>query len=233
MPKKIKERKMTEQEQSLATDNMYLVPFILRENYGFRKILGDQAESIAYLALCLAAQRFDPERGVKFKTYAHRYIWGHLMSSIPRDQVVRFPNYAAYDETILYRLDDVQREFFLTGKPAPKYAQEFDTVTAIKAALSLLPESQQEVIRRRMFREETYEVIARDLGISKQAVNFRYFNGTKSLKRLLIVTANGARLRPDAEQIAADMNIRSASAMAGYNQRRTAEAVSETNEVAV
>lgn len=64
---------LDEQKRKLVLDNINLVYHLARKlGYDFEK--DEDAIQYGMLGLCIAADRFDPNRGVKFSTYAYSYI---------------------------------------------------------------------------------------------------------------------------------------------------------------
>jgi DNA-directed RNA polymerase specialized sigma subunit len=77
---------MTEGQQALAADNMGLIGKVLRVYFPDVARAPDLHEETwleASLALCRAAQAFDPDRGIAFSTFACRCVLNHLRRWFP------------------------------------------------------------------------------------------------------------------------------------------------------
>lgn len=87
---------MTREQEKLVTDNMHLVHFLVQK---YARISGNYDDYVqaGCIGLILAAQRYDPGRGIKFSTFASSYIrsairdqYSHYECStlkLPRDVV--------------------------------------------------------------------------------------------------------------------------------------------------
>lgn len=79
---------MTKQQEELVNKNINLVYKITS---GFRVPPRDRKDLIqeGFMALCMAAQRFDPTRGDKFITYAYSYVCGRCKYFVSRNAVIK------------------------------------------------------------------------------------------------------------------------------------------------
>lgn len=70
---------MTAAERELAEAHAWVVTAVVRRHFGAApRRAREEFEAVGYVALCRAAQRFDPEVGVKFSTYAGKCVWGQV-----------------------------------------------------------------------------------------------------------------------------------------------------------
>ncbi len=125
-------------------------------------------ESAACLALVEAAEAFDPERGVKFATFARHRIWGALRD-VQRGLVA-----------LGYRCDpkqapatqglpkDPERVGRVIGvEPDDPIGSEMATREEADALLRKLPRSHAAVMRQLYFHDKSQHEAARDLGCSQ------------------------------------------------------------------
>lgn len=66
--------KLDDEGRKMVEDNMKLVPFTLAKYFGENTARDEDLVSIGNLALCQAAATFDPDRGIKFSSYAIKCI---------------------------------------------------------------------------------------------------------------------------------------------------------------
>lgn len=77
----------------LIEDNMPLVKYIYDMSFKFCRSDGDDIIQAGYVGLIKAVDTFDPERGAKFHTYAHRLIFSAMVRFIQTDNSVSIPAY--------------------------------------------------------------------------------------------------------------------------------------------
>lgn len=133
----------------------------------------DDLVSIAYYGLCLAAQRFRPEFGFRFSTYAMPYIRGIIRNElrgtwaggirVPRNlEVTLYPAVSSSDAPVPVGADDgILVEVRSIGSP------EDDAVLAVD--LLRLPEKESVVVRL-YAAGYTQREIARKIGCSQSTV---------------------------------------------------------------
>jgi RNA polymerase sigma-B factor len=107
------------------------------------RVAGEPLEDlvqVGYVGLLLAVARFDPERGVKFQTYASHIIAGEIRHYL-RDQVgvVRRPRW----------LSRLSRELERTVERLQHRTGRLPTVEEIAQAMNITPEGVREILRAR------------------------------------------------------------------------------------
>jgi RNA polymerase sigma factor (sigma-70 family) len=125
----------------------------------------------ASVALCRAADTYDPSRNVPFRAYAHRCITNRL------DSLYRAGQKQAQEETTLdttFFLDDVNDETFKDQIPAvevdaAREAHRNEVRRALAEGMNKLTPNQREILEARS-RGESFREIADRLGVTKQAV---------------------------------------------------------------
>lgn len=151
---------MTPERQKLVTDNLALVTWLVDRVIGRRKVgwRGYRDDLIAegQLGLVIAAGRFDPERGVKFATYAFYWVRQRILRAMEvqgrADRVVR---------------DDCLHEVTV----ASSHESDHDAVEVsdrVTTALGALPPRQALVLRLRHCEGQTLEVVGGRIGVSKE-----------------------------------------------------------------
>lgn len=129
----------------------------------------------AMLGACMAADRYDPARGLKFMTYARwwmhqrlsAYYYGNHSMASPRSTKVKG---LTTDEGVegLYTVVD--------PSPSPEMIvleADWDrkAEASLALALRLLPEKYRDVVLLRWLREETRKAIGSRFGVSAQRVH--------------------------------------------------------------
>jgi RNA polymerase sigma factor (sigma-70 family) len=125
----------------------------------------------ASIALCRAADTYDPSRNVPFRAYAHRCITNRL------DSLYRAGQKQAHEETTLdtaFFLDDVNDETFKDQIPAievdaAREAHRNEVRHALAEGMNRLTPNQRDILEARS-RGESFREIADRLGVTKQAV---------------------------------------------------------------
>jgi RNA polymerase sporulation-specific sigma factor len=125
----------------------------------------------ASIALCRAADTYDPSRNVPFRAYAHRCITNRL------DSLYRAGQKQVHEETTLdtaFFLDDVNDETIKDQIPAlevdaAREAHRNEVRRALAEGMSRLTPNQRDILEARS-RGESYQEIGDRLGVRKQAV---------------------------------------------------------------
>jgi hypothetical protein len=89
-------KKLTKEQQQLVVDHMFIVKdFICKKgfykNKQNAKICTEDLEQVGYYGLCIAALKFDPAQGVKFKTYATQWVKANVLEEATNTEVVNIP----------------------------------------------------------------------------------------------------------------------------------------------
>jgi RNA polymerase sigma factor (sigma-70 family) len=146
----------------------------------------------AGVALCRAADTYDPCRKVPFRAYAHTCITNRL------DSLYRAGQKQAHEQTTLDSpafFDDVNDETLKDQIPSPdvdsaREAHRNEVRRALAAGMYRLTANQREILEARS-RGESYREIADRLGITKQAVEAA---SSRALAQMRIsVEAKGVR----------------------------------------
>ena len=172
----------------------------------FRGYIGGAIEwedilQAGWLGLHRAAEKFDPEQGTKFSTYATHWIRNGIQRCIMNERrLVRVPVHAQEDarkrgELIPldgYSLDaplnssEGDSETFLDrtvcGNPSPEDAAiAADSTRKTERMLRKLSTIDQRVVRLRIWGEYTLAEIGRDFGVTRERIRQRE---EKSLERI-------------------------------------------------
>lgn len=87
---------MTPENERLVLDNMKLVKFVLSRYIRTPPGLYEDLEQEGYLALCKAAETYNPEVG-KFSTWAIPNIIGRIRQYLREDNLIKIPRKDYYD----------------------------------------------------------------------------------------------------------------------------------------
>lgn len=148
-------------------------------------LAGDDLTAAAHLGILEALRRFDPDRGVRFSTYAYNFIRGEMIKA---------------------RYSQGQRREWTAGRPSPKLVplstesdedpagqsceaeliardasfgldNSYSTVDkalsmeAVRSFVATLPPGQRAVVRDVFWREQSHTETARRRGVSRPAVS--------------------------------------------------------------
>lgn len=155
-------------------------------------------ESAARLAVLETLQRFDPERGVKFTTYAYHFIRGAMLAELypyverrreredASERVRLVPLKGAdvegRDESDGYESELLARDSGYGIDPGFSRVQDGRSA-AVRAFVARLPVSQREIVEAVFWGEQTHDEVALARGVSRPAI-------TRALAR---VYARGAK----------------------------------------
>ena len=119
---------MDSKEEKLAREHAGLVKSVaLRLSYAFNEELDDLIQ-IGYIGLIKAARRFEPERGLKFSTYAVPMIAGEIRSQLRDKGAVKVSRSLKSDAAAVRRaesaktawnLRQIQISIFSKSTPRP------------------------------------------------------------------------------------------------------------------
>ena len=108
---------MDSKEEKLAREHAGLVKSVaLRLSYAFNEELDDLIQ-IGYIGLLKAARRFEPERGLKFSTYAVPMISGEIRSQLRDKGAVKVSRSLKSDAAAVRRAES---DFIATKGVSPK-----------------------------------------------------------------------------------------------------------------
>ena len=71
-------QRLSEEQRKLVEENIDLVAFIFHKSFHGPNKMRDAEDHIqdGMVGLCMAALKFDPDRGFKFSTFAYPYVLG-------------------------------------------------------------------------------------------------------------------------------------------------------------
>ena len=133
----------------------------------------DDFESAACLALVEAAESFDPDRNVKFATFARHRIWGALRD-VQRGQVPMGwrcdPGAAPFVGPM--PMEAERRGRVLGMEEEEPVGHELESVEAVEVLLRKLPERHAAACRQIYLHGKSQHEAARDLGCSQSRLSF-------------------------------------------------------------
>lgn len=180
--------RLTDEQQSLVAENRFLVRHLLKRwcarHWPHCKTADrEDMESHGLVALCQAAQRFDPSRGLKFATYAGRCVWMQFHSHLTYHQgLIRVP---AYRERVKVRPMPYRRTRNGEAEECTLPAPEPPECHSDEAALILracLPEERR-ILRLIYWDGLTQREAAEALGMSHQGAACRLNRLLERLRR--------------------------------------------------
>jgi len=162
--------------QRIIEENINLVYAIAKLR--FRRIDPGELIGVGCEGLMRAVDRFDPERGYEFSTYASRAIWSHMLRSLTSKA-------------------RPTAELFC-GLSVPERGG--DRLLAQEAAglISRLPDRQRRAVWLRFWRDAKLEDIGKEMGISKERARQLILHGITRLREMygLPRSRDGARNTP-------------------------------------
>lgn len=162
MPRKAKPRPLTAAQRRFADANRGLIWFAAgRFAHRFpecSRLLGEDAISIAGLALMRAAKGFDPKRGVQFSTYVCKAVWVALGCALS----------AAQHRAALERQTDWPDSEPLA--PEPREGAQPEHLEALHQAIQRLPRRYRTMFVARFIEERQLDEIGLEHGVSKERV---------------------------------------------------------------
>lgn len=209
MTKKREVVPVPQERHYLVAENMGLVHKIASDmtrhilkhstKWGARKaqVYEDLAAS-GYIGLCLAATRFDPDRGFKFSTYAHACIKSFVLSeakfSQPRSAALGSNDYLAsqlvknISELSAPDSEDMQ-DVFDWRRSENEYGDIPQQV--IEKIKEVVGDRRWAIFQEHCLRSKTYDDISDNMGITRQAVHqqftvcLRLLRASKSFNKLI------------------------------------------------
>lgn len=152
-------------ETSLVKENKWLIES-LACRYGFKGIDLEATKQAGAIGVVRAARKFNKNRGVKFSTYAYKYVRGEVLREIESQRK--------------------QPEFSLdTGYYISLTKEKFDSSIIMKE-FEKLSEREQLILSFKFglydFPVKSFTFIGPWLGISRQAAHITYQKAIKKLK---------------------------------------------------
>jgi RNA polymerase sigma factor for flagellar operon FliA len=181
------------------------------------QLAGELDDLVAYGfgGLLEAGRRFDPSRGVRFKTFAYHRVRGAMldgirkMSAVPRRAHERLRAQEAPEPTAAPTPLDKAfariRAGLTTASPLPWPRREPDPELAalrneslqrLLAALALLPSRERYVVRGHYFEGRSLEELARELGCSRSWASRLHTRALRALRTTLDESAGAPADRP-------------------------------------
>lgn len=167
--------------QRLIEENLGLAG-LLAKSYPDRGLTHDELVSFGFEGLCVAARKFDPERGVKFTTYAGWWIHSMIQRGLRNNHCIRVPEYtfqkrcprkyrdlamkAREGFTLVDTTEGCDRFFADAGEHDTFDDDDFES---LRDALSMLDERDRQVLTRR-YAGHYRHAIGRDLGVCAERV---------------------------------------------------------------
>lgn len=164
----------------------------------------DDLIAFGYGGLLEADHRFDPARGVRFKTFAYHRVRGAMldgvrkMAELPRRAHARLKHESEASPTAAPTPMDkafarirasvsgespVQGHF---GRESPESALlKSESIARLLAALSELPERERVLLRGRYFEGRSLDALATELGISKSWASRLHTQALAQLRKTL------------------------------------------------
>lgn len=176
-----------EKRNKLVEANIGLATFFADRYQASRMEYEDLVQE-AYMGLIDAADRYDPDRGIKFSTYAHWHIKKKIMDAIHnRNEIVRTPR--RRPSHVCGTLDEARVAKMPDQAPhASEAMDEADMVAAVRDCIKRLPSREAIVVRlRRGVNTEamTLAKVGDILGVTAERVRQIQKSGEEKLRALL------------------------------------------------
>ncbi|MGE3819132.1 MAG: sigma-70 family RNA polymerase sigma factor [Isosphaeraceae bacterium] len=164
---------LTDAQQGLAERYLPMARSLAKPLKRAWPLEGEEFESAAMLALVEAAQSFDPERNVKFATFARYRIWGALrdvqralVTAGWRGDVENAPSVASLTH------DAEERGRVLGTEPDPPVGQELESTEFVEHWLRKLPARHAAACREIYLRGKSQGEAALAIGCSKSRLSY-------------------------------------------------------------
>jgi RNA polymerase sigma-32 factor len=182
------------EQQRLVTSCVALARKVARDLHRlgglYARVSVEDLEGAAYYGLCLAAQRFEPSRGLRFTTFATWYARGYAQKTVYTGGVITLPSTvtkggrrgrscstrAASAAAVYARPiggdsrddDDAPGHRPACRRPGP--AEEAERADYISHALSSLYPRERRVVEARVLEGRKLEEVAAELRLSRERV---------------------------------------------------------------
>jgi RNA polymerase sigma factor (sigma-70 family) len=166
-------RPMTDAERALAEEAMAIVPVVLnsmgRSFPGIKhKLRGIDAQSVAYMAICRAAQTYDPDKS-KVTTYFSSAIRNALLKELARSQRLKYDS----PDRVPYELAEREAQ------------RQSGRSTNLPAALSVLPAAERRLVASRYYYGMSIREISIVFKLNEKLVRARLKTAVQTLSQLL------------------------------------------------
>lgn len=164
------------EQQRMVMENTGLIGAnVRRKDYAniFRRLGHDAMWDIAEMALIRAAEKFDPQRGVLFCTFAYKYIRTAFLRA--------YTEHVSNRQVFARKMKKMEGfEFFPEYRPCQHTVDNVDAEDAIR----LLSKRYREVLVMRYRMGMQYKEIAQTMGVSPQRVRELVMEAKKSAARI-------------------------------------------------
>ena len=161
---------MTDAQKQLAESNMKLVWGVIHRKFPWLAE-NEDVVSVGNLALCKAAQTYEPGKGIAFSTYAWTVIKNDICGFIRKD--VKIKGHERTPQADSFGDEDDDTDIFDYIGDEDKGFESFEISEDFENVISELPEKWQIIVRGIMC-GKTFQKIANEMGISKQYVNVEF-----------------------------------------------------------
>jgi RNA polymerase sigma factor (sigma-70 family) len=171
----------------LVTGNLRLVVHLAKKYQGMGLSLEDLINE-GTVGLCMARDKFDPSKGSKFSTYAAYWIKATIRQALNnKSRTIRIPSNRTHLTEDAPKVSELDTKYQGSYQPSidEKYESDYQD-KKIAALLNKLKTKQAKIIKMKFgigYPEEmkTSE-IAKELGMTVQAVSGNIRNGLKAMK---------------------------------------------------
>lgn len=152
---------MTEEQNKLVTENLNLARKFAHD-YSFSKQDYEDREAIAFESLCKASIHFNPDKDVKFSTYASSIIKRDLQKEITKEN--NRPDKISLDQSIAdgLTIEDTVGEEDFTEKISDPYLQNY---------INNFSPRVQDMFKMRFEENKTYSEIGEKYNITRSRVH--------------------------------------------------------------
>lgn len=183
--------RLTDDQRDFVESHLGLAGFFAKKATPGR--CSDDGSQDGVFGLARAVQLYDPDRGLKFSTYAARWVRQAIQRARQEDATIRVPHYLhaanphrATHKAAADRARNVANFGDMAGsdvaaKPDEPEWDDEDFERA-RRLLSTLPARTREIIRRRLD-GETFKAIGASLGLSREQVATIELRGLATLRK--------------------------------------------------
>ena len=168
--------RLTEAQQELAAKYIPMARALAKPFKNQFPDSWEDFESAACLALVEAARSFEPEREVKFSTFARRRIWGGLCD-VRRRRLTRSRNECPMADgcpTSIRLTEEVAADIRPVGA-------EMEAVEALESWMRKLPRQHAQACRMIYLDDRTHAEVARALGVSPSRITYLHLESLAML----------------------------------------------------
>lgn len=130
-------------------------------------VVRDEMESLANLALCEAAAKYDPKKGAKFSTYLYFHVKAQLIDHLRASRkapLLLAPDEGLGDDDDTQQIPDVQ--------PTPEKAFALAELRGgLEKAVARLSDAERKIIALCAVEDRRVKDVAKDLGYSRVSVS--------------------------------------------------------------